>query len=131
MHTVGLVAFVMIGIAVAILYMWIVGRVLGRGGDGFGLVGAIVTFPMLAFTTGLFCWVPLWLLHNDKFGPMSVSRAALLGLIVGLLVSIVVAGPSGFTMRGGSVLFNYFLMLLTTLGALVHNWALSRDSAKL
>jgi hypothetical protein len=62
---------------------------------------------------------------------MSVSRAALLGLIVGLLVSIVVAGPSGFTMRGGSVLFNYFLMLLTTLGALVHNWALSRDSASL
>jgi hypothetical protein len=131
MHTVGLVAFVMIGIAVAILYMWIVGGVLDRGGDGFGLVGAIVTFPLLALTTGLFCWVPLWLLHNHKFGPMSVSRAALLGLIVGLLVSIVVAGPSGFTMRGGSVLFNYFLMLLTTLGALVHNWALSRDSASL
>jgi hypothetical protein len=130
MHAVGLLAFVMIGVGVAILYLLIVGRMLGRGGDGFGLTASIFVFPILAFTSGLFCWLPLWLLHNYRVGAMPASRAGLLGLIVGVLISIVIAGPNGFALSGGAPMFSYFTMVITTLGGVVHNWALSRHSAR-
>lgn len=128
-HLVGLAAYIMIGVGVGILYLWIVGNLLGLGGDGFGLVGAVVTFPILAFTSALFCWLPLWLLHNYRVGSMPTSRALLLGLTVGLLMAFVVAGPNGFLLRGGAPLFNYFLIVLTATGGVVHNWALSRGTA--
>ncbi|MEX2303936.1 MAG: hypothetical protein WD733_23525, partial [Bryobacterales bacterium] len=107
----------------------IVGKLLGLGGDGFGLAGSIVTFPLLACTSALFCWLPLWLLHKYRVGPMPTSRALLLGLTVGLLMAFIVAGPNGFMLSGGAPLFNYFLIMLTTAGGVVHNWALSRDTA--
>ncbi len=127
MHVVGLAAYVMVGVGVAMLYLFVVGKLLGRGGEGFGLTASIFMFPILSFTTGLFCWLPLWLLHDYSVGPMPTSRALLLGFIVGLLIGIVIAGPSGFVLQGGAPLVNYFVVLLTTTGAVVHNWAASRD----
>jgi hypothetical protein len=128
MHLVGLAAYIMIGVGVGILYILIVGKVLGRGGDGFGLSASIITFPLLACTSALFCWLPLSLLHNYRVGSMSTSRALLLGFTVGVLMAFVVAGPNGFMLSGGAPLFNYFLIMMTTAGGVVHNWALSRDT---
>ena len=49
-HLVGIAAFTAIGVPVGILYIVIVGRVLDRGGDGFGLTAAISsTFVALTF----------------------------------------------------------------------------------
>lgn len=112
------------------LYLFVVGKLLGRGGDGFGLTASIFMFPILSFTTGLFCWLPLWLLYAYRVGPMSTSRALLLGSIVGLLMGFAIAGPRGFVLRGGAPLVNYFVILLATAGAVVHNWAASRDTAR-
>ncbi len=127
-HLVGIVTFVLIGVAVAIFYMLIVGKLLGRGGDGFGLVGAIFTLPVLAGTSAIFCWLPLWLLHNHRLGTMSPQRALVLGAGIGALVAIVIAGPNGFMLSGGAPLFNYFLILMLAAGAFVHNWVLTRPA---
>jgi hypothetical protein len=128
-HFVGIVAFVLIGVGAAILYLLIVGKLLGRGGDGFGLTAALFMFPILACTTGVLCWLPLWLLHNHRWGPMPALRALLLGAFIGALVSMVIAGPGGFLLRGGAPLFNYFLILILALGGLVHNRVMARPGA--
>jgi hypothetical protein len=128
-HIVGVVAFVMIGVAMAFLYLLIVGKLLGRGGDGFGLTAAILMFPILAGSAVLFCWLPLWFLHHHRLGAMSPGRALLLGSAIGALIAIVIAGPSGFALRGGAPLFNYFLILIVASGALVHNWVVARGAA--
>jgi hypothetical protein len=124
-HFVGIAAFVLIGVGVAILYLLIVGRLLGRGGDGFGLAASLFLFPILACTSAVF-W---WLLHNHRWGAMPAVRALLLGAAIGAVVSIAVAGPSGFLLRGGAPLFNYFLILILALGGLVHNWVMARPGA--
>jgi hypothetical protein len=128
-HFVGIVAFVLIGVGVAMLYMLIVGKLLGRSGDGFGMAASIVLFPILACTTGVFCWLPLWLLHNHRWGAMPSWRALLLGAAIGAVVSIGIAGPGGFLLRGGAPLFNYFLILIVALGGLVHNRVMARPGA--
>ena len=128
-HFVGIVAFVLIGVGVAILYMLIVGKLLGLGGDGFGLVGVIVMLPLLACTSAVFCWLPLWLLHNHRWGAMPAGRALLLGAAIGAIVAFVIAGPNGFLLQGGAPLFNYFFILMLAAGGLVHNWVMARPGA--
>ena len=125
-HFVGIVAFVMIGVGVAILYLLIVGKLLGRGGDGFGLTASAAAFPIFAGTSAVFCWLPLWLLHNHRWGVMPAARALLLGAAIGAALAIVIGGPTGFLLRGGAPLFNYFLILLLAAGGFVHNWVLAR-----
>jgi hypothetical protein len=128
-HLVGVMAFVLIGVGVAMLYMLVVGKLLGRGGDGFGLAASIFTFPLLACTSAVFCWLPLWLLHYHRLGAMSPGRALLLGAVIGAVVAFVIAGPGGFLLQGGAPLFNYFLILMLAAGALVHNWVASGKAA--
>ena len=120
-HLVGVVAFVLIGLGVALLYMLIVGKLLGRGGEGFGLTAAILTFPLLACTSAVFCWLPLWLLHNHRLGVMPPGRALLLGGLIGAVIAVVIAGPGGFLLSGGAPLFGYFLILMLAAGGFVHN----------
>ena len=40
----GLIGFLGSGVITGILYIFVVGKILDRGGDGFGLVGAIFMF---------------------------------------------------------------------------------------
>jgi hypothetical protein len=117
-HFIGVIAFPLAGFAVAILYLLIVGTVLGRGSgmDGMALAASIITFPFLAGACGLLVWVPLWLLYDRRLGRMSAGRALLLGALLGLLVSMLIAGPGGFLLRGGSPLFNYFFPVILAAG---------------
>jgi hypothetical protein len=131
-HFIGLVAFAFVGFVIAIIYLLIVGRMFGRGSgmDGLALAASIVTFPMLAAMCGLLGWVPLWLLHNRRLGRMSAARALLLGLLLGLVVSLITAGGNGFVLRGGAPLFNYFFTLIVAGGAVCHNWIVLRSPAR-
>jgi hypothetical protein len=127
-HFVGIAAFVMIGAAVAMAYLLVVGRLLGRGGDGFGVTASAMAFPVLAGTSALLCWLPLWLLHQHRWGTMPPGRALLLGATIGAVIALVIGGPNGFLLRGGAPLFNYFLIGMLAAGAFVHNWILERHA---
>lgn len=69
---ISLLVFPGIGLVMGILHIIVVGEILGRGGDGFGLVAAIVVFPVLTALAGL-GWLVLWHLHAWKPGPMGIS----------------------------------------------------------
>jgi hypothetical protein len=116
---IGVVAFLTTGVVTGILYIIVVGKILDRGGDGFGLVGAIVMFPLFITFAGL-GWLVLWHLHTWKLGLMPTGRVIVGSVLFGLLISLVIAGPRGFTMHGGSTLINYFLIGGTLVGALGH-----------
>jgi len=121
----GLVVFLFTGVLTGIAYLVIVGTLLDKGGDGFGLVGALFSFPIFALFGGGI-WIVIRLLHDWKRGPMSLGLSMLLAGIFGLLMALVLAGPRGFTMHGGSTLFNYFIMVMVFIGALAHHFLVVR-----
>jgi len=131
-HFIGVVAFALVGFGVALFYLLIVGRMLGRGSgmDGLALVASIVTFPFLAAVSALLGWIPLWLLYNHRRGRMSAGRALLLGALLGAVICMIFVGPGGFVLRGGAPLFNYFLILILAVGGALHNWIVSRSPAR-
>lgn len=126
-HLIGISVFFLVGIVSGIAYVYIVGKVLDRGGDGFGVSAAIVTFPILAIILGAL-WSIILLIHEKAKGPMGAGRVILFSAILGLIASMVIAGPRGFTMHGGSVLFNWFLIDLVIGGALIQYLIFGRRS---
>ena len=113
-----LVAFVVIGLALAIAYLILL-KSLGRGGgmDGLALVAALVVMPAAGGLFGAVFWLPFTLYRDSKTQPLTALSALVLGLVVGLVVSFLFAGPSGFRLRGGAALFNYFLPLIAGVGS--------------
>ncbi|MBI1355198.1 MAG: hypothetical protein GC160_12695 [Acidobacteria bacterium] len=119
----GLLAFVVVGFAAALGYLFLMGGALDR--HGLENVGAIVTLPMFALFAGGF-WVALdWILSRRR-GPVSPGRAAGYGALIGLGFSLVIAGPQGFGTTGGSAFANYFLIAVTSGGAWLHRLLASR-----
>jgi len=119
-HLIGFVFFFLAGVANGILYILVVGKLLDRGGDGFGLSAAIVTFPLLGLMLSV-AWTVIKITHEHFQGPMTLARVLLFSGALGLVASIVIAGPSGFTLSHGSGLFNYFLIdLVVGAAALQH-----------
>jgi hypothetical protein len=128
-HILGLVVFFLVGVVVGIAYIVIVGNILGRGGDGFGLVAALFSFPLFGTMCGV-AWIAVWLVHHRFAGPMSQQRSLAASAVLALLVALVIAGPRGFTMAGGSTLFNYFLIALVVAAARAHRALIARASRK-
>jgi hypothetical protein len=120
-HLLGYVLWFGIAIGVSIAYVLIVTRVFGVTGGPFGLAAALFSFPLMIILFAVVIWLPFWLFHRFKWGKMSHGRAFLFGLLGGLLLSIFIAGPRGFTLAGGSELVNYALTAGVMLGAVVHN----------
>jgi hypothetical protein len=129
-HFLGIVAFTAAGVAAALLYMLIVGKVLGQASQGFGVAASIVTFPFVACVFAVLVWLPLWILHGRRAGSMSPRAGLLWGAAFGTILAFIFAGPSGFAMRGGAPLINYFLIAMLALGGFIYNatarWALAR-----
>lgn len=120
-HLLGFLLWLGIAIGVSIAYIIIVTRVFGVTGGPFGLAAALVSFPLMIMFFAVVGWLPFWLFHRYKWGAMSHGRVLLFGLGGGLLLSMVVAGPRGFTLAGGSELVNYALTAGVALGAVAHN----------
>lgn len=125
-HALALLAFPVIGLVVAILWLIVTTKVFGIGTTGFGNAAIIFVLPVLGGAIGAFAWLPLWFLHERKFGPVGAGRAVLFGLVLAGLISLVFVGPSGFSTRGGAALFGYAILATTALAALAHvailNW---------
>ena len=113
-----LVLFVVIGLVVAIGYLMLL-KSLGRGGgmDGLALAASLIMMPAAGGLFGAVFWLPFTLYRESKGTPLNASSALALGLGVGLVVSFLFAGPSGFRLRGGAPLMNYFLPLIAALGS--------------
>jgi len=125
-HILGLLLFPVIGLAVAAAWLSFTTQVLGVGKTGFGNAAAIVVMPVWAIGMGLLVWLPWWLFHRKKWGAMGAGRAILFGVLGGLLVSMILMGPSGFTTRGGAAVMGYAVIVILTVGGLVHNAILNR-----
>lgn len=120
-HLLGLVLWLAIAIGVTIAYILIVTRVFGVTGGPFGLAAALISFPLMIMFFAGGGWLPVWLFHRHKWGKMSHGRVLLLSLAGGLILSLLIAGPRGFTLAGGSELVNYALTAGVVLGAFAHN----------
>lgn len=114
----GLVGFFLTGIVFAFLYLFIMGTVLGK--RGIENVGAIVTLPMLGLFIGLVWIAGEFYLARRKGRTLSAGRTALYGALLGTLVGISMSGFRGFTMAGGSTLFNYYTLGIGAIGASLH-----------
>lgn len=125
-HILGLLLFPVIGLAVAAAWLSFTAKVLGIGTTGFGNAAAIVVMPVWAIGMGLLVWLPWWLFHNKKWGAMGAGRAILSGVVGGLLVSMILMGPSGFTTRGGAAVMGYAVVVIMAVGGLIHNAILNR-----
>ena len=80
----------------------------------------IVTMPMLGLFMGA-AWIAAdFFLTRRTRRSISAGRAALYGVLLGLIVGMMMAGFRGFTMAGGSTLFNYFTMGIGGMGAWLH-----------
>ena len=126
-HLLGLVGFFVAGIINGLIYMLIVNKLLGLGGEGCGNAAAVVTFPLFGLSVGS-AWMLLWVVHEQVAKRMALHRVIILGLALGLFASLIVVGPDGFALRGGSALINYFLIDLTGGGAIIHHLLLDRMS---
>lgn len=114
----GLVGFFLTGIVFAFLYLFIMGTVLGK--RGWENVGAIVTFPMLALFMAM-AWIAAEFYFLRRKGrSLSAGRTALYGALLGTLVGFSMSGFRGFTMAGGSTLFNYYTLGIGAMGAWLH-----------
>lgn len=127
-HGLGLLVFLLLGVVTAMAYLVVVANWLGAGGDGFGLAAAIIAMPVWSLGFGVFLWLPLWLIHDRLWGAMSGARALLISFAGGLLLVLFFVGPGGFTLRGGAILMNYFVMPMLVLGAWSHNAIMRRGS---
>ena len=113
----GLAGFLAIGVVAGFAYLIMMGTVLGR--RGIENVGAIVTLPMFALFAGVL-WIAVDGLVSRRSGPIAPARALLYGAALGLLLSLLIAGPRGFTLAGGSTLVSYFLIVVAAGGAGLH-----------
>ncbi|MBL4757701.1 MAG: hypothetical protein JKY32_08710 [Rhizobiales bacterium] len=120
-HLVGLILFLVIGFAVAAIWIFVLTKIFNIDRGGFGLGAGVVVFPVMASIYGLFLWLPVWIIHNRRWGEMSSMRAILIGLVTGFFIAMVMAGLRGFTLAGGSELFGWATIAVTTIGAWSHN----------
>ncbi len=127
-HTLGLLAFPIIGLIVALMWLWFTTGILGVGRTGFGNTAAILTMPIWAISMGLLMWLPLWLIHRWKWGAMNSARALIIGAFLGSLASLFLTGPSGFTTQGGSVLMAYAVIAICMMGGWSHNAIVQRSN---
>lgn len=117
--------FIIVGFMTGVAYLLIVGKVLGKGGDGFGLGAAVITFPILA-ALGSIVWIVFDLAYRRRMKVLNVKATMLYAAVLGLFMSLLIAGFRGFTMHGGSTLFNYFVIAFMLIGALQHRFLVSR-----
>lgn len=119
-----LLIFLPIGILGAIGYIFFIGRILGRG--DLALVGALFTLPLFILVCGAIWLTALTLLDRRRGQPLALGSSTLLALGVALLFGLVVAGPRGFTLAGGSELVNVALLLFVGIAAFLHRRRLFR-----
>lgn len=122
----GLVGFFLTGVVFGFGYLFLMGSVLGR--RGIENVGAIVTFPMLGLFMGAAWIAAAYFLARRTGRAIPAGRAALYGALMGLIVGLLMAGFRGFTMAGGSTLFNYFTIGIGAMGAWLHSLLAGRAS---
>lgn len=125
-HVGGLLLFPVIGLGVSIVWLIIVTQILGLGKEGFGFAGVLIAIPIYAFGFGLLVWLPVWLIHDRKFGVMSPLRSILIGLIAGFILAILLAGLRSFGPAPGAQYFGWAILAVTSIGAWAHNKILNR-----
>ncbi len=125
-HALGMLAFPIIGLIIAFIWLWFTAGILGVGRTGFGNAAAILVMPIWAISMGLLIWLPLWLFHKWKWGVMNSARALIIGAFLGGIVSMFLTGPSGFTTQGGSVLMAYAVIAICMMGGWSHNAIVQR-----
>jgi len=128
-HLVGAVVAALIGLLAAILYMFVEKTILGhakQGMDGLAMVATLIVFPIANGVFTLLLWAPTSMLWQRKKGLPSGRNSLLAGLALGFVVAMIWAGPSGFTTRGGASLYNYYLIPMFGLAALVDTWFVRR-----
>jgi hypothetical protein len=111
-----LLAFPIAGFVWSIGYLFLMGRILGRG--DLAMVGAVVTFPVFGFACGL-VWLTSIAFLERGGTRLSALRAIGLALCVAVIAGLVLTGPRGFTLAPGAELFNVFLLLIVGTGAFV------------
>lgn len=127
-HALGVLLFPVIGFVVGISWLVVTAKFLGVGTTGFGNAAIILVMPVWALLMGALLWLPWWLIHRRFLGRMSGVRALLSGAAIGVLVTMVMTGPAGFTMRGGAELLGYAIMAVMAAGGMAHNAILNRPS---
>jgi hypothetical protein len=113
-----LLLFPLVGFVGSIGYVLLIGKVLGRG--DFVLFAAVFVFPVLTLVCGAL-WlaiVRLWESRSQRH--TSTMRAVGVSIAVALACGLVIAGPRGFTLAGGSELVNVFLLVTVPIGAVLH-----------
>lgn len=114
----GFFAFPIVGFVASIVYVYLVGTVMGRG--DFALVGAFGTLPIFVSMCGLL-WVLLhWAWRGRTGHRMSTPGAMVLAAVVALGFGLVVAGPAGFTGSGGALWINVVLLVVVPAAVLVY-----------
>ena len=113
-----LLLFPLVGLVGAIGYVFLIGRVLGRG--DLALVGAIVTLPVFTLLCGILWFGLLRWLEGKAGRQMGTAGALVLSAGVAVTFGLVVVGPRGFTLAGGAELINFSLLVLVAIGALLH-----------
>ncbi len=125
-HFVGLVLFPLIGLGVSIIWLIFVTQVLGIGKEGFGVAGVIIAIPVYSIAFGLLIWLPLWILHDRFLGEMSGLKAALIGLAVGFVLAVFLAGLRSFGPAPGAQYFGWAILAVTGIGGWCHNYVITR-----
>ena len=127
-HLLGTLVAAPAGLLAAILYL-LTQKFLGLGGqnpDGLVAAATIVVFPAANIAFVLLIWIPVQLLWQRRTGLPTPKSALAAGMGLGFVVAMMWAGPYGFTTHPRVALFNYFLIPMFGLGALVDNWFVRR-----
>ena len=124
-HVVSAVAAGFVGIGFALAYILVCKNLFGfgHGGvDGVALAPSIVVFSTASTAFVLLIWSPVTTLWWRRSGLLKSSSVLLLALGLAFVASMIWAGPSGFTTRPGTALFNYFVIPMFALGAVIDWW---------
>lgn len=128
-HLVLLPVALVVGFIVGILYLFVVGKLLSLGDNtGFGLAAAIIAFPMYSVPLTILWIIVVEIFFRVRKSQFAFPMTVIAALIVGLVFSLLTAGPAGFSTKGGAILFNYFLILISILLGSLHGLFLPKKS---